>query len=101
IATIKYSSAGVALWTNRYDGPNNGNDGPNSIAVDSSGNVFVAGFSDAGSEYDYVTIAYSSAGSGLWTNYYSGSPTYDSQAQAVAVDGSGRVFVTGYSDSPI
>ena len=24
--TIKYSSAGVPLWTNRYNGPGNGND---------------------------------------------------------------------------
>jgi hypothetical protein len=25
-ATIKYSSAGVSLWTNRYNGPGNGDD---------------------------------------------------------------------------
>ena len=25
-ATIKYSSAGVPLWTNRYNGPGNGSD---------------------------------------------------------------------------
>ena len=27
-ATIKYSSAGVPLWTNRYNGPGNGDDEP-------------------------------------------------------------------------
>ena len=27
-ATIKYSSAGVPLWTNRYNGPGNGDDQP-------------------------------------------------------------------------
>src|SRR5258707_567269 len=40
-ATIKYSSAGVALWTNRYTGPGYEVDQPSVVAVDSSGNVFV------------------------------------------------------------
>ena len=35
-ATIKYSSAGVPLWTNLYIGPAN-NDVANAIALDSSG----------------------------------------------------------------
>ena len=97
-ATIKYSGAGVALWTNRYNGPGNSSDGAKAVAVDTNGNVFVTGFSTgSGSLYDYATIKYSGAGVALWTNRYNGpGNSYDS-ASAVAVDGSSNVFVTGYS----
>ena len=53
--TIKYSSAGVPLWTNRYHGLGNNDDRPTGLAVDSGGNVIVTGGS-----YDYATIKYSS-----------------------------------------
>src|SRR5207247_5754254 len=56
-ATIAYSSAGVPLWTNRFNGFN----GYPAMAVDSSGNVFVAGTSAgiSGTVGDFVTIKYS------------------------------------------
>ena len=44
-ATIKYSSAGVPLWTNRYNGPANSEDEPIAVAVDGSNNVIVTGYS--------------------------------------------------------
>jgi uncharacterized delta-60 repeat protein len=99
-ATIKYSSAGVPLWTNRYNGPVNRHDEPAAIAVDSSGNVFVTGSSSAGDpdNYDYATIAYSPSGVPLWTKRYSGPANGEDLARAIAVDSSGNVFVTGYSD---
>jgi hypothetical protein len=99
--TIKYSSAGVALWTNRYNGPGNGNDGANAVVVDGSGNVIVAGLSvgtiGLSSYFDYATIKYSGAGVPLWTNRYNGPANNEDQATDVAVAGSGNVFVTGYS----
>ncbi len=87
--TIKYSGAGVPLWTNRYNGPGfDENAYAHAVAVDTNGNVFVTGYSDYGNA---ATIAYSGAGVPLWTNRFSGS------GRAVAVDGSGNVFVTGSS----
>ncbi|MCL4788187.1 MAG: SBBP repeat-containing protein [Verrucomicrobia bacterium] len=101
-ATIKYSSAGVPLWTRRYNGPVNRHDEPVAIAVDSSGNVFVTGASASGTgspdNYDYATIKYSSAGVPLWTKRYNGPANGEDFASAMAVDSSGNVFVTGYSD---
>ena len=97
-ATIKYSGAGVALWTNRYSGPGNGTDFASAVAVDGSGNVFVTGYSyDTNGYSDYATIKYSGAGVALWTNRYNGPGNRTDSATAVAVDGSGNVFVTGYS----
>jgi uncharacterized delta-60 repeat protein len=102
--TIKYSSAGVPLWTNRYDGPGSGTDEWTSMAVDDSGNVVVTGISDHNgydsfhTNYDYATIKYSNAGVPLWTNRYNGPGNSIDWATSVAVDGSGNVFVTGASD---
>ena len=97
-ATIKYSGAGVPLWTNRYHGPGIGFNSASAVAVDGSGNVFVTGYSvDTNSLDDYTTIKYSGAGTPLWTNRYNGSGNSTDQAFALAVDGSGNVFVTGNS----
>ena len=63
--------------------------------MDSSGNVFVTGRSWNGSNEDYVTIKYSNVGVPLWTNRY-GTSGLDN-ANAIAVDRNGSVFVTGVS----
>ena len=98
-ATVAYSSAGLPLWTNRYNGPGNFNDFARAMAVDASGNVIVTGWSDGGeSAYDFATIKYSSAGIPLWTNRYSGWARGQDYARAVAVDAGGNVAVTGSSD---
>ena len=96
-ATIKYSSLGVPLWTNRYAGPATYNHA-RALAVDGSGKVFVTGFSRAsGSGDDYATVAYSSTGVPLWTNRYNGPGNGDDFAYDIALDGNGKVFVTGGS----
>jgi hypothetical protein len=95
--TAKYSGAGVLLWTNLYNEPKKREYSAVGIAVDSSGNVFVTGYVWNGSNRDYETIAYSGTGATLWTNRYNGSGNGDDYAQALAVDGSGNVFVTGIS----
>ncbi len=98
-ATIKYSPVGVALWTNRYDGPGNPTDQVSAMAVDNGANVFVTGYSysSGGSSSDFVTIAYSGNGVALWTNRYNGPANSTDEASAVAVNNGGNIFVTGYS----
>src|SRR5205807_2325072 len=95
-ATVAYSNSGVPLWTNHYGGPGR-DDLPYAIAVDNSGNVFVAGNSWNGANYDYATVAYSNDGVTLWTNRYDGPDNLGDVALAIAVDNSGNVFVTGSS----
>ena len=96
--TIKYSNAGLPLWTNLYHGPGTGYDRAYLIAAGGNGNVFVAGQSK-GSDgtFDYATIAYSSAGVPLWTNRYHGSGNGDDRASAIVVGANGNVYVTGGS----
>jgi hypothetical protein len=95
-ATICYSSAGAPVWTNRYNGPANGQDYPSAIAVDANGNVYVTGQSMS-TNFDYATVAYSSAGVPLWTNRYNGVNNGDDAAVAIAVDKNGNVVITGIS----
>ena len=98
-ATVAYSPAGVPLWTNRYSGPGDFNDHANAVAVDGNGNVFVTGTSGDLPFSDYATVAYSAGGVPLWTNRYDAPSRGEDQAVAVAVNSSGNVFVTGYSDA--
>jgi uncharacterized delta-60 repeat protein len=95
--TIAYSSAGVPIWTNRYNGPGDLNDQASAATVDGNGNVFVSGVSWSGISYDYVTIKYSGAGAPIWTNRYNGIGNGNDGVRAMTVDGSGNVFVTGQS----
>jgi uncharacterized delta-60 repeat protein len=98
-ATIKYNPDGQEQWVARYNGPDNGDDSAEGIALDSSGNVYVTGSSANASGFsDYVTIKYNSAGQEQWVRrYYSRPGNYPDEAQAIAVDGSGNAYVTGTS----
>jgi outer membrane protein assembly factor BamB len=100
-ATVAYDpTTGEQLWAARYNGPGNGSDWPNSIAVSPDGTrVFVGGDSQPDpNNVDNTTLAYNSAtGSKLWEarfpSDYLNSPT----PVAVSPDGS-TVLVAGTSN---
>lgn len=97
-ATIKYDRDGKQQWVRRYSGPGYADDGAMGIAVDSAGNVYVTGFSTgSGTLYDFVTIKYGPGGWPQWTRRYDGPAGAGDIAQAIGVDGSGNVYVTGPS----
>jgi uncharacterized delta-60 repeat protein len=97
--TIKYSPLGETLWTRTYNGPANNNDIANGIKVDAQGNVYATGYSEStGTGYDYATVKYNSSGSQQWVARYNGPVNSTDQTEAIAVDGYGNVYVTGYSE---
>ncbi len=97
-ATIKYSSTGDSLWVKRYNGTENSADNATSIAVDISGNVFVTGQSYGSlTNYDYATIKYNSSGVLQWDKIYNGPGNSVENANSIATDNSGNVYVTGSS----
>jgi hypothetical protein len=87
-------------WVRRYDepGPGNDSDGAQAIAVDGSGNAYVTGGSKAGgSDNDYATIKYYLNGDTAWVRRYNGPGNSSDWANAIVLDSSGNVYVTGNS----
>jgi uncharacterized delta-60 repeat protein len=103
-ATIKYAPDGSELWVARYNGPRNSLDSAHALAVDASGNIYVTGesYRAVGEDtfYDCATIKYAPDGSELWLAYYNGPTNSSDHGNAVAVDASGYVYVTGRSADP-
>lgn len=95
IATIKYNSAGVQQWVAQYDGTGANDDEGNDIAVDDAGNVYVTGVTSTNTGAHYITIKYDSSGDTAWTVTYGGPDSTGCVAQALALDDSGNVYVTG------
>ena len=103
--TIKYNAAGIQQWVARYNGPGNSDDYATALGVDASGNVYVAGQSAADSTYvqdssyndDYAIVKYNASGAQQWVARYNGTANSTDQATALALDGVGNIYVTGYS----
>jgi hypothetical protein len=98
IITIKYDGSGNQQWVSTFNGSNNGGDYGFAIEVDISGNVYVAGRSDEANNQHFTALKYNSSGVQQWASVYNGSlsRSFD-QADAIAIDNSGNVYLTGYS----
>jgi hypothetical protein len=95
---IKYNQVGTQQWVKTYNGPANGNDELNDLAVTGSGDVFVTGKSSGGSSgFDFVTIKYNTAGTQQWLHRYDGPVNGDDLAQSLILDSQGGVYTGGTS----
>jgi len=104
IFVAEYSPSGGYLWA-RAIGSDSSEEGKG-IATDATGNVLVTGYQGSyavdyggGLQYtqaynDIFIAKYSSAGAWVWSKTVGGYG-YD-QGNAIAADGAGNVFVTGY-----
>jgi len=108
----KLNAAGSALAYSTYLGGSS-NDSGYGIAVDGSGNAYVAGYTSStnfptagplqaangGGTYDAFVSKLNAAGSALTYSTYLGGSNSDS-GRDIAVDGSGNAYVTGRTESP-
>ncbi len=104
VLLAKLNSSGGLTWNTFLGG--SGNDVGRGIAVDGSGNVYVAGYSSATwgspvraytSGYDAFAAKLGSSGGLTWNTFLGGSGS--DFGNAIAMDGSGNVYVTGESDA--
>ena len=97
--TIKYYPEGGTAWVRTYDGPGNDQDAALALGLDSSGNAFVTGYSSGvGTSYDYTTIKYAVEGDTAWVRTYTALGNYLDLPRAMAVNASGEAGVTGHSN---
>ena len=99
----KLDSNGTLIW-NTFLGSGS-TDAGLALALDGVGNVYVAGYSDAswgspvrahsGDYYDAFAAQLGSSGTLTWNTFLGGGGI--DQGTGVAVDGSGNVYVAGYS----
>jgi hypothetical protein len=106
IFVAKYASAdGSPIWAKTLG--STAYDYGYGVAVDGSGNVWVAGDFMGPVNFgggtltpfgggDMFLAKYSSGGGYLWANHFGGTSGYGSHANAVSVDGSGNVLLTGW-----
>ena len=100
---IKYNSSGKRQWTKLLGTWRK--DFANAVAIDSSGNIYVAGVTerdledeprkDFAGKDDLFVVKYDSKGKKQWTKQL-GTKRND-RATGVATDSSGNIYVTGYT----
>jgi hypothetical protein len=96
--TIRYSRTGVQQWVAFYYGSNYGGLYANAIALDEYSNVYITGYSNNPASYfDYCTIKYNSSGVQQWVKYYDDPYNGEDEAEKIAVDNAGNIYVSGYS----
>lgn len=110
VFVTKFSASGGTLIYSTYLGGGN-TDGGEGIAVDSSGNVYITGFtassdfpvasalfkSPAG-DFDAFVTKLDASGSGLVYSTYLGGNGYD-RGYGIAVDASGNACISGFTES--
>jgi uncharacterized delta-60 repeat protein len=96
---VKYNSSGIEQWSKTWGG--DGLDIANALALDTAGNIYVAGFTystglTAGSN-DQTLVKYNSSGVEQWSKTWGGN-SFD-YANALALDTAGNIYVAGYTSS--
>lgn len=97
----KYNPTGMELWTCQFG--STGDDVAYSVAVDSSGSSYVAGFvggalpgQTSSGACDAFVLKCGSSGTILWAHQFGSSS--DDQARSVSVGSSGNTYIVGYTD---
>lgn len=95
--TVSYDSSGNQRWADVLDLSDDELDVARYIAVDGSGNVYIAGERNAAYvQSDIFMVKYSPSGDTLWSKRYNGTDSNSDYVRGLAIDNSGNIILTGY-----
>lgn len=96
---IKCDSDGDTIWTRKYHNPQDLTTRAYDIAVDSFGNIYIAGVLEdvPSTSHDYLIIKYTPDGDTIWTTTYNSPYNNNDIAYGITVDDSGYIYVSGAS----
>ena len=95
VKTVKLDEDLNILWAATWNGASNQDDVGRGIAVDTSGDVHVAGYTTAGDDRDALLLRYSSAGTLAWVRTHDAGGA-DDEFAGLALPDDGAVFAGGY-----
>ncbi len=86
-------------WVRHYHGPDSFSVAT-AMAVDQEGCVYVTGWAQrTRGDRDFTTVKYSASGEEQWTKLFDGPTQGNDEPMAIAIDGWGNVYVTGFSQA--
>jgi uncharacterized delta-60 repeat protein len=99
VFTFKYSPDGVLLWERRYTSPG-GNNTPSDMAIDASGNIYIAGASwiPEQENFDLLLLKYDSEGELLWDRTLDNGDGQLDSGYALTIDPDGNAIVAGFTE---
>jgi uncharacterized delta-60 repeat protein len=94
---LKYNGNGTLLWQRTWGGV--GNDVGTGVAVNSSGDVYVTGYTNSSGAggFDAILLKFNSAGSLVWQRSWGGRG--NDYGYGIALDARGGVYVSGETTS--
>jgi hypothetical protein len=108
----KFNSNGNLIWSTYYGGT--GNDLGKKITADTSGNIYMAGYTNSasgisttgsyqttygGGAYDAFVVKFDTSGQRLWGTYFGGSNADASTSMDIIGDAMGNICLTGNTQS--
>lgn len=97
--TVKYGPDGTLLWERHFESPG-GNNQPNDIGIDASGNIYVAGASwvTAQEDFDMLLLKYDADGQLLWDRTLDNGDGQLDTAYELAIDPDDNAVLAGLTE---
>jgi len=96
---VQFDADGDQPWLAIIDG-GQGDDAFNRVALDGSGNVYVAGYMTVGvADTDYLLAKFDTNGTKIWEQTDGGPAVSQDYATGLAVDSAGNAYVNGRQDT--